>query len=262
MASFTPVARSWARASRAIQPGTFPRVALVRCLAAALAALALVFVCGCGSASNGVASKSPAEILAAATMAAQQASSVQVHARSANGPLVLTLDMSYARNGAHGTVSLLGLDYQLIRVADTLYVSGNSDFYRELARTLDARASAAVAELPAGTWLKAAVGHGPLSGLSAITEMSSELALILGRGTPVAKGAETAINRQRAIELKQTAKLYTGSLFIAATGKPYPIAERKRGRETGQTTFTGWDRPVTLTPPAAATDISQLEHGA
>jgi hypothetical protein len=209
-----------------------------------------------------VASKSPADIVAAATSAAQRASSVHIRARSANGPLTLALDMSYAKDGADGSVSVLGIDYRLIRIGETLYVSGNSRFYRGLARTLSGHAARAVAELPAGAWLKATVGGGPASGLAAVTEMNSELALILGRGTSVAKAAETTVNGQQAIELEQAAKLYNGSLFIATTGEPYPILERKTGRETGQTTFSSWNQPVTLTPPANATDISQLEHAA
>ncbi len=227
---------------------------------AATLALSLASLCGCGSQSNGVASKSAADILATATSAAQQASSVHIKTRSANGPLTLTLNMSYAKNGARGSVSLFGLDYQLIRIDDTLYVSGNSRFYQELSHTLSGHAATAVAKLPAGTWLKATVGSGPASGLADITEMNSELALILGRGTPVAKGAEATVNGQQAIELRQAAKLYTGSLFIATTGKLYPILERKTGRETGETTFNQWNQPVTLTPPANATDIGQLKH--
>jgi hypothetical protein len=218
----------------------------------------LALVCGCGSASNDVASKSAAEILAAATSAAQQASSVHIHSRSANGPLTLALDMRYTKNGAQGSISLFGLHYQLIRVGDTLYVSGNRRFYQELAQTLSGHAATAVAKLPAGTWLKTTAGKGPASGLGGVTEMNSELALILGRGTPVAKGAETTVNGQRAIELKQAAKLYTGSLFIAMTGKPYPVVQRKTGRETGETSFSDWNQPVTFTPPANATEISRL----
>jgi hypothetical protein len=229
-------------------------------LGAALATLVPVLACGCGSSSNGVASKSPAEILASAISAAQQASSVHIQASSANGPLTLTLDMSYAKNGAHGTVSLPNLDYQLIRIGNTLYVSGNSHFYRELAQTLSGHTATAVAELPPGTWLRAAASSGPASGLADITEMNSELALILGRGTSVAKGAQTSVDGQQAIELKETAKLYDGSLFIATTGKPYPVLQRETGRETGQTRFGDWNKPVTLTPPANATAISQLEH--
>ncbi len=251
--------RSWGspRWARTRRP---PRAALARAAAAGIATLVLALLCGCGSSSNGVASKSPAEILATATSTAQQASSVHIQSHSANGALTLTLDMSYTKDGAHGSISLLGIDYQMIRIGDTLYVSGNSRFYRELAQTLSGHAASAIAKLPAGTWLKAPVGTGPGSGLAAITDMNSELALILGRGTPAAKGAETTVSGQQAIELKQAAKLYVGSLFIATTGKPYPILQRKTGRETGQTNFSAWNQPVTLTPPANAIDISQLEH--
>ncbi len=237
MLACSPVTHVACRRTAAIFTGatTGPAVcaaALARPVAAGIATLVLAFLCGCGSSSNGVASKSPADILATATSAAQQASSVHIQANSANGALTLTLDMSYTKNGAHGSVSLFGLDYQLIRIGDTLYVSGNSRFYRELAQTLSGHAATAVAKLPARHLAEGHGRQGSLSGLAAITEMDSELALILGRGTPVAKGAETSVNGQQAIELKQTAKLYNGSLFIATTGKPYPILERKTGRET------------------------------
>jgi hypothetical protein len=264
--SGTPLAGSRIRArvqtSLAPRPGPRLRAALARPLAGVLATLVVGLVCGCGSSSDGVVSQSPAEILASATNAAQHASSVHVQSRSAAGPLKLALDMRYSKDGAHGSVSLLGLDYEVIRIGDTLYVSGNGRFYRELAQTLSGHAAAAVAKLPAGTWLKSKVGNGSISRLAAITEMNSELAPILERGTAVAKGAQATVNGQRAIELKQAAKLYVGSLFIATTGEPYPILERKTGHESGQTTFTGWNQPVTLTPPTSATDLSELEQGA
>ena len=76
------------------------------------------------------------------------------------------------------------------------------------------------------------------------------------------KGPITTINGQKAIELKTKGKLYTGAIYIAATGTPYPIEIVKHGRETGQTTFTGWNQPVTLSAPAGAVELSQLEHKA
>jgi hypothetical protein len=60
------------------------------------------------------------------------------------------------------------------------------------------------------------------------------------------------VNGQKAIELKMTAKLFSGSLYIATTGKPYPIELIKRGRETGQTTFSHWNQSVSLTAPPNA----------
>jgi len=57
------------------------------------------------------------------------------------------------------------------------------------------------------------------------------------------------------IALEQTAKLYSGALFIATTGKPYPVELVKHGKETGQTTSSGWNQPVSLSAPANAVAI-------
>ena len=225
------------------------------------AALSLFCLCGCGSQGNGVASKAPAEILAATVNAAQSASSVHVQVSSASGPLTSTLNMQYAKEGASGRLSLLGLRYELVRIGDRLYVNGNKVFYRRLGQVLGGPTGVTVAKLPAGTWLKGSATSGPFSQFGSIADMDSELALILGRHTPVVKGDETTTADQATIELKQLAKLYTGALFIATTGKPYPLLQRKTGPEHGQTTFTDWNQPVTVTAPASAIDLTQLEHG-
>ncbi len=232
-----------------------------RRLAVVGVAVALLSLCGCGSQDNGVASKTPAEMLAATVSAAQSASSVYVQLSSDSGPLASALNMRYTREGAQGRFSLLGLRFELVRVGDTLYVSGNKAFYRQLGQVLGGSTGVTVAKLPAGTWLKGSATSGPFAQLGAITDMDSELTVILGRRTPVAKGDQATVAGQPAIELKQAAKLYTGTLFIATTGKPYPLLQRKTGREHGQTTFTDWNQPLTLTPPANAADISQLERG-
>jgi hypothetical protein len=251
-------------AARTTGPPTWWRrpgpAAVARLLAAVLVAVVATVVSGCGSSSNGVASKSPTDILATATSAAQEASSVHLLASSATGPLTSVLNMQYAPNGAQGHVSLLGLSFGLVRDGDTIYVNGNRRFYRQLGVTLGGSAGAALAKLPVGTYLKGSAVSGPLSQLGAIADKKSELGLILSRGTPVAKGSETTVAGHKVIELKQFAKLYTGSLYIATTGKPYPIEEHKTGRETGHTSFANWDQPVTITAPASSVDVSQLEH--
>ncbi len=222
--------------------------------------LTLALVSGCGSQSNGVSSKTPGAIVAAATAAAAEASSVRVQTSAATGSLSSILDMRYATDGAQGHLSLLGLSLGMVRIGDTLYVSGNGRFYRQLGRSLAGATGAGVAKLPAGTWLKAPANSGPLAQLGAIAEKDTELPLILGRGTPVTKGSKTSVAGRQAIELREAAKLYTGALYVATTGKPYPILQRKTGREHGQTTFTGWNRHATLTAPAGAIDLTQLEH--
>jgi hypothetical protein len=234
----------------------------VRLLAAALVLVVPALFCGCGSSDNGVASKSPTEILATATSAAQQASSVHLLSSASAGPLTSVLNMQYSGTDGQGHVSLVGLSFGLVRIGETIYANGNRKFYTRFGQTIGGSAGAAITKLPTGTWLKSTGKTGPLSQLGSIADKETELGLILSRGTPVTKGSETTVAGQKVIELKQLARLYTGSLFIATTGKPYPIEERKTGREQGRTSFTNWDQAVTITAPAHAVDVSQLEHHA
>jgi hypothetical protein len=49
-------------------------------------------------------------------------------------------------------------------------------------------------------------------------------------------------------------------LYVATTGKPYPIQITKTGRETAHITLTNYNQPATPTPPTNTINISQLEH--
>jgi hypothetical protein len=52
-----------------------------------------------------------------------------------------------------------------------------------------------------------------------------------------------------------------GTLYIATTGKPYPVQITKTGGGGGAVSFQGWNRPVTIIAPANALDINQLRRG-
>jgi hypothetical protein len=209
---------------------------------------------GCGSSDNGVAAKPAAEILAATRTAAQNASSVHLIASSkiTKGPS-LTLNANLAKTGGHARVSVLGMNIEVIRTGDTLYVKGDKTFARRLGSVLHTK-------IPANTWLK-----GPVKGLLAQTapfaSITTELPLVLGGGGEVTKGARTKLNGQPAIAIKQEHKLYTGTLYVATTGQPYPLKPAKSGgQETGQTTFTEWTQHLTINPPPNAIDITQLQR--
>jgi hypothetical protein len=218
-------------------------------LALVVAVLALA---GCGgSAGNGVASKTPAEILAASRAAATSATSVNVVSKASEGPLAITVNAQLTSDGGRAQVSLLGLAFEVIRIGGTVYVKGSPSVYRRLGIT---------AKVPQGSWLQAPAG-GPMSQLAAFTDLSGELNRILPAHNDVlASGASTTLDGQHALELNATAKLFKGTLYIATTGKPYPIKLTKHGRETGQSTFTEWNKPTTLNPPTNTIKLSQLEH--
>jgi hypothetical protein len=244
--------RSVSVCARATDPHA-PHVAPLRPTAPALVGVALlVLLAGCGSSGNGVASKPAGQILAASRAAAQSASSVHITSSSAVRRSKFTLVASLAKNQGHARISLLGIGVEAIRSGGTLYVKGN--------RAFDARLQSTVGvKVPPGVWLR-----GPASGVlgqvGSFTDMKREVPLILGGRGPVTKGTSVKINGQPAITVKETAKLYTGTLYVATTGKPYPIELIKTGRETGQTTFSGWNDPVSVSAPANAVEISQLQH--
>ena len=73
----------------------------------------------------------------------------------------------------------------------------------------------------------------------------------------LAKGKTTTIHGQQAIAVSDTTN--GGTLYVATTGKPYPLEISKTGSSGGQITFDHFNQPVSLTPPANAIDISQLK---
>jgi hypothetical protein len=207
---------------------------------------------GCGSSDNGMASKSAAEILAATRAAAQSAGSVLITNRSSVGKTKATLDASLARDQGHARVAFPGTSFEAIRTGNTLYVKGNRAFDAQLERGLGVK-------VPHGVWLKGSAS-GPLAQLGSIANIKNELPLLLGGQGALRKGSATKINGQPAIELKQEHKLYTATLYVSTTGKPYPIVRRTTGHQSGQTTFTGWNDPVSVTAPGNAVELSQLQH--
>jgi hypothetical protein len=216
-----------------------------------LVVFAVLALAGCGSAGNGIASKTPGEILAASRAAATSASSVHVASKASEGRLAVTINAQLASDGGRVQVSVLGVAYEVIRIGQTVYLKGSPIVYRRLG---------IAAKLPRGTWLSGPVS-GPLGGLAAFTDLSRELNRILpARNDVLAKGASTTLDGQHALELKVTAKLFKGILYIPTTGKPYPIELTKHGRETGQSTFSEWNKPATLNPPANTINLDQLEH--
>lgn len=207
-----------------------------------LALTAVLAGCG-GSDGNGVASKSPTEILSASMAAAQGASSVHVVGNSTVGRLSATSDLQLTSNGGRAQVSLLGLAFEIIRIGNVLYVKGNLAFDERLHAITGAN-------VPQGAWLKALVTDGALAQLVGFTNLRSELRFLLTHATPPTKGATTTLGRRQAIALNETGRLYSGSLYVATTGKPYPIEIVKHGKETGHTTFTAWNQPVSLSAPS------------
>jgi hypothetical protein len=229
-----------------------PRLALL--LAVIVAALAIA---GCGSSSssgsgNGVESKSAAQILEATKQAAAEATSVHIVGAIDAGGKSITLDMELlAGKGGQGTIGQEGYTIDLVQTGGSVYIKGDAAFYRHVG-------GAAAAQLLEGRWLKAPADSGELASLASLTNLSKLIDTALASHGTLAKGSKATINGQSAVALDDTTK--GGMLYVATSGKPYPLEIAKGGTEGGKVVFDGWNKPVTLSTPKDAIDISKLQN--
>lgn len=214
--------------------------------------VALGALAGCGGSSgNGVASKSAEEIVKESTLAAQSASSVHVSGSVGSSGSPITLDLNLAAGkGGTGEISVNGLSFKLILVGDTAYMSGSSAFYSHIGGT-------AAAQLLAGKWLKVSAASGEFAAFGQLANMSKLIDSTLASHGGLSKGATTTVNGQQAIAVTDTTK--GGVLYVATTGKPYPVQITKTGSESGKITFANWNQPVTITAPANSIDLAELK---
>lgn len=218
--------------------------------------LALVVLAGCGKSSSGdsIASRSAEQIVSESKAAADAASAVHVSGSLESGGTPLRLDLNLvAGKGAQGEISQNGASFKLILVGNTAYISGSPAFYRSLG-------GSAAAQLFNGKWLKASAASGEFASFKQLADMRQLIDTTLASHGTLVKGAPTTVNGQQAIAITDTVK--DGTLYVATTGKPYPLQIAKAGAESGKIAFDNWNRPVTITAPANAVDLSELKAAA
>jgi hypothetical protein len=209
---------------------------------------------GCGGSSGSdLASKSAPQILAASRTAAESASSVHLELKLAQRSVHSTIVGDFVRGrGARVRLSLLDVKYEAVVIGDTAYVKASPVVLSELGiKSTRAR----------NAWLKGPARSGPLAGIAENFLGNAFLRNLLGGSGRLAKVGAATVLGQKAFKLKETGRgLYTGFVYVAASGKPYPIELEKQGTEHGTVTLSRWNQPVTLTAPAGALDIATLTH--
>lgn len=213
-------------------------------------ALSATFIAGCGGSSgNGVASKSPDQIMSAASNAIAHAKSVHVSGSISASGVPLNLDLNLVSGkGGRGQVSEGGLAFQVLEVGQTVYLYGTPAFW-------DHFGSAAAAQKIKGRWVKAPA-TGSFASLATLTNMQQLMASILLNHGKLAKGSTSTVKGQQVVALRD--KSNGGTLYVATTGPPYPVEIKRQGTSTAQIVFDRYNQPVSLTPPANTVDLTQL----
>jgi hypothetical protein len=211
---------------------------------------------GCGgggsSSGNGVAAKNPTEIVAATKAAADAATSAHVSGAIVSNGSPITLNLDLASGGGRGQLSLGGLGFELIEAGGTVYIKGSAAFYRHIG-------GAAAAQLLQGRWLKAPTTTPEFASIASLTDLHRLIDATLANHGTLAKTGTTTVSGQRVVGVTDQTK--GGTLYVATTGKPYPIQIAKSGAGGGTVSFDRWNEAVTITPPANAIDITQLRSG-
>jgi hypothetical protein len=210
---------------------------------------------GCGSSSpagNGIASKPPAQIVAAAKAAADEAASVHISGEIVEGvPLSLDLQL-LAGKGGRGRITQNGLAFELITLGGTVYIKGSPAFYRHIG-------GQATAQLFQGKWLKAPASSGQFAPISALTDLRRIIDTTLASHGTLAKRATTTVGSRKVVPIEDLAK--GGVLYVSATGKPFPAEIARGGARGGHIVFDRWNQAVTITPPLNAINLTQLQAG-
>jgi hypothetical protein len=223
------------------------RVAWLGSIAAALA------LAGCGSSSsgNGVASKSPAQILEAAMKAAKSAATMHVSGTMSDEGQPVSLDLELeAGKGGKGTIALEGLSVRLVQINGAVYMNGSEAFYRHVA-------GSAAAQLLRGKWLKAPASDANFASLASLTDLDKLIGSTLAAHGALVAAGTGMVRGQNVVGV--TDKTKGGTLYVATTGPAYPLEIAKSGSSGGTIVFERWNKPVTLEAPVGAININQLK---
>lgn len=211
-----------------------------------------VAACGGGSNGNGVQSKSPAAIIRATTGAAESLKSVHVDGSFTQGASTIGMNLRMvAGTGAIGSMSQQGRGFRLVLLHNTLYIDADASFWR-------AYGNAAAAALLKGRWLRTPA-TGSYASIAQIGNLRGFFRHVFGQHGTLSKTPVRTIAGTRAVGLTDTTQ--GGTLYVATTGKPYPLElTNGAGKTTGKLSFTSFNQPVRITAPKGSISLAQLQR--
>lgn len=203
--------------------------------------------------SNGLAKKPPRVILARVAKAMRSAKSVHVKGTIKERGDLIALDLTLTRQAGRG--KMRGPIDGKVFSMDVVTARGR--FYLRSPQLWRAVRGPAAAGRIGNRWVTMPKGAGPGEGLLTLASFAKETFKPKPTGK-IVKDRPGTLAGQPVIKLIDRSD--RSVLYIAATGKPYPlrIAEAKGGRHID---FTGYDAPVTIAPPPKPLSFSALGGG-
>ncbi len=221
------------------------RVRLLTCLAASLIVAVLA---GCGGSSSGsaVASESPQKILNDSLAAANGLKSVHAAGTIHSGGQQIAIDISLVGGvGGRGQITLGGLSFNLVSLNKYAYMQAPPAVWEK------AGAPASTAQQLQGKWLRTPA-TGQFASVAQLTNIHTLFGQLLNqKGKTLKRGAVSNVAGRKVVSLTGGG----GTLYVAATGKPYPVELDKTGTDGGKLDFDRFNQSVTLSAPTNTIDL-------
>jgi hypothetical protein len=206
---------------------------------------ALLLLAGCGGSSKSPRASEPAErLVTAAERAALQATVVHVVGVTSDDGVPLKLDLWLGAEKSKGRLVEAGTPFDVVRVADTVYVRGGGAFLRHLLGS--------VPRSGPGTWLRGPAGSGPLAELAPLLDRDQFVASALRQHGRIVNRGERLRAGVHVVAVRDTTR--GGTLFVAADGTPYPVALAGAANQAS-IEFRDWNADVTIAAPKHAAAI-------
>jgi hypothetical protein len=219
-----------------------------RILTGLLSVAVLAAGCGGGSSSssaNGEATKSAAQVVTDAKTAAAGTAGVHVTGTFADAGKSAALDLTVGKDGGKGFIAQGGARADIARVGDTAYMRASTAFWRKFA-------GAGAAQLLHDKWLKGSATKQPFAAFAHFMSTTGLIGDAFKNHGKLTNLGEKTYKGRKVVAIKDAKD---GSiLYVAATGTPYPVA----AVGGGTINFADWDKPVSVSAPKDAVDISSL----
>ncbi len=211
--------------------------------------LALLAGCGGSSSGGGVASESPQKILNDSLAAANGLRSVHAAGAVNSGGQHIALDLQLVGGvGGRGAITLGGLTFKLVGLKNYAYMQAPPAVWEK------AGAPASAARLLQGKWLRAPA-TGEFGSVAKLTDIHALFGQLLGQhGKQLKTGGVSTVAGHKVVALKSD----QGTLYVAATGKPYPIEVVKTGSDGGRIDFDHFNDSVSVSAPANTINVPSV----
>lgn len=178
-------------------------------------------------------------------------------------PMAFDLAIS-ERGNCDGTITSAGATAALRKVAPTMYMKGDKQFWQQMGKdeASSPKEAAAVAELLQGRWVKVSAADAKEEGMDALCDADLLLEPADSAKVGLTRGPDTTLDGAKAAVLTKKTGGEETTFYVATEGEPYLLKFTSTGgKEPQSVQFSAFNTPITITAPPADQIIDPAKLG-